>query len=150
MSSSLYEVLGVAPTASVETIHDAYRAMARAEHPDAVGATEETQARMARINEAWRVLGDQQLRDIYDRDNGFAVRGEWSGRDELDGDGPIPPSSPIPAIIALGAAFGAISIAVGFAGSARGAVVFGALLLVAAAMVWAYQVVSSMRPRQRD
>lgn len=66
---SWYDVLGVAPTASASEIREAYRALARRHHPDqqssAAGAAGGEE--MARINEAYRVLGDPARRNDYDR-----------------------------------------------------------------------------------
>jgi hypothetical protein len=62
---SHYEVLAVAPTAPPSEIRAAYRRAARAAHPDRHGAG--SAARMAAVNEAWRVLGDPALRRAYDQ-----------------------------------------------------------------------------------
>ena len=51
-----YQLLGVAPTASVDEIRAAYRRLARALHPDAHGGA--AAPAMASVNEAWRVLSD--------------------------------------------------------------------------------------------
>ena len=59
-----YEVLGIAPNAHPSDVRDAYRRAARAAHPDRHGAG--SSARMAAVNEAWRVLGDPSLRRGYD------------------------------------------------------------------------------------
>jgi len=63
-----YDVLGVAPTARVDEIREAYRRLAREHHPDrtaasgsAVGAVS-----MSAINEAYRVLNDPARRAVYD------------------------------------------------------------------------------------
>lgn len=58
-----YGVLGVANTASAEEIKVAYRAAAKANHPDLGGDP----ALMLRINEAYAVLKDTSLRADYDR-----------------------------------------------------------------------------------
>lgn len=60
-----YEVLGVDRDATTGEIRSAFRRLARAHHPDtnAAGSIE----MLASINEAWRVLGDAQLRRAYDR-----------------------------------------------------------------------------------
>src|SRR5688500_6811551 len=50
-----YDVLGVAGDASADEIHAAYRRLARRLHPDMGGAD---LAEMARVNAAWKVLGD--------------------------------------------------------------------------------------------
>ena len=58
-----YEILGVDPDAPTPQIRDAYRRAAREHHPDAPGGDA---ARMAAVNEAWRVLGDRASRREYD------------------------------------------------------------------------------------
>lgn len=68
-SRTHYEVLGVSPDCSFEELRTAYRRLARALHPDVVGAatTQERGTRsMAEVNEAWRVLSDTSLRQHYD------------------------------------------------------------------------------------
>lgn len=72
MARSYYDVLGVPPTASADTIRRAYRGGARALHPDhRPGASPEESAAAARamqeLNEAWRVLGDPVRRSDYDQ-----------------------------------------------------------------------------------
>jgi hypothetical protein len=69
--ATYYEVLGVAPSASVEEIRRAYLAKARTLHPDViVGASAELRDRAARgmqaVNEAWGVLRDPAKRRAYD------------------------------------------------------------------------------------
>jgi curved DNA-binding protein CbpA len=58
----LYEVLQVDRHAEPEVIRAAYRALARRHHPDFGGGARE----MARINDAWAVLGDPARRAAYD------------------------------------------------------------------------------------
>jgi len=60
--NDLYEVLQVRRGAEPEVIRAAYRALARKHHPDFGGSPE----RMAAINEAWAILGDQAAREAYD------------------------------------------------------------------------------------
>jgi molecular chaperone DnaJ len=97
-----YELLGVQPTATAEQIRDAYRRQARIWHPDRseTGSAD----KMARLNDAYRVLSDPGRRAIYDRDlngpqvsySGSAVGGargstrdgaehtaDWRGYDEI-------------------------------------------------------------------
>ncbi|TKY86419.1 hypothetical protein EX895_004568 [Sporisorium graminicola] len=57
-----YKVLGVKRSDDLATIKKAYRKMARENHPDKGGSQE----KMAQINEAWGVLGDEDLRKKYD------------------------------------------------------------------------------------
>ncbi|MGB8860710.1 MAG: DnaJ domain-containing protein [Ilumatobacteraceae bacterium] len=61
---TLYDTLAVARDASAADIRAAYRRAARASHPDIQGET--SAARMADVNEAWRVLGDPVRRRDYD------------------------------------------------------------------------------------
>lgn len=60
-----YELLGVAPTSSVDEVRAAYRRLARECHPD-VAAAGSAPGTMAEVNEAWRVLSDADLRKRYD------------------------------------------------------------------------------------
>jgi molecular chaperone DnaJ len=53
----------VRPSASAEEIRGAYRRLARAHHPDAGHGSD---ADMAAVNEAWRVLSDPGRRALYD------------------------------------------------------------------------------------
>ena len=65
-----YRTLGVPASASSDELRDAYRALARRLHPDRVAdpsARRGADDRMAKVNEAWRVLGDPDLRAAYDR-----------------------------------------------------------------------------------
>jgi molecular chaperone DnaJ len=61
-----YQVLGVVSTATPAEIREAYRAQARIWHPDRsrTGSSD----RMARLNEAYRVLSDPGRRAVYDRE----------------------------------------------------------------------------------
>jgi DnaJ domain len=63
-SSNLYEVLQVSPEASIEVIRAAYRALARAYHPD-VNADPEATPHMRRLNAAYQVLSDPDRRARY-------------------------------------------------------------------------------------
>ena len=65
MPEDLYRTLQVEPNADLETIHVAYRRLARLYHPDLnprPGAAE----RMRAINTAYRVLSDPRQRAVYD------------------------------------------------------------------------------------
>ena len=68
-----YATLGIDSDSDHETIRQAWVAAARTHHPDAmVGASEEevrrAETRMHEINEAWRVLGSDELRKAYDKE----------------------------------------------------------------------------------
>lgn len=64
LHDTLYDTLAVGPDASAAEIRAAYRRAARANHPDTQG--EASAARMAEVNEAWRVLSDPARRRAYD------------------------------------------------------------------------------------
>jgi curved DNA-binding protein CbpA len=57
-----YSVLGAASGATREEIERLYKRLARRHHPDRGGDEEEMKA----LNEAWRVLGDEDARRAYD------------------------------------------------------------------------------------
>lgn len=60
-----YERLRVAPSATPQQIHDAYRRLAREAHPDR-NRRMDAESRMAAINAAYRVLRDPARRREYD------------------------------------------------------------------------------------
>jgi hypothetical protein len=62
-----YDVLELDRDASAEEIRDSYHALARQYHPDVVGQDPKSTQRFALINEAYRILNDQQRRYQYDR-----------------------------------------------------------------------------------
>lgn len=80
-----YEVLGVAPDASVAEIRRAYHARARLYHPDAHAAAAkdvrlEAERAMQNVNGAWTVLRDPATRRRYDRSlERAAARGDGAG-----------------------------------------------------------------------
>ena len=59
-----YVVLGVRPDASDETIREAYRALAKASHPDLVG--DDGLRAMSRLNTAWDLIRDPVRRTTFD------------------------------------------------------------------------------------
>jgi len=65
-----YELLGVKPAATSQEIAKAYRKLAVKHHPDKAKTDEEKKKRtelFKKIGEAYQVLSDQKLRDIYDK-----------------------------------------------------------------------------------
>jgi curved DNA-binding protein CbpA len=67
MKPDYYSVLGVPPRASPAEIRQAYRALARRDHPDRRGAGDfPGEAAMAALNEAFETLGDRERRRRYD------------------------------------------------------------------------------------
>ena len=63
-----YDVLGVSPDATAQSIKSRYRELAKEMHPDVSG--EESDTDMARINEAYEVLSDKSRRAEYDKRRG--------------------------------------------------------------------------------
>jgi curved DNA-binding protein CbpA len=61
---TLYEVLMLHPSATIEVINAAYRALAKQHHPDHAGP--EAAQQMAAINEAYAVLSNEAKRARYD------------------------------------------------------------------------------------
>lgn len=64
-SSTLYQTLGVQPSADSESLRKAYRKLARKHHPD-VNKAPDAHDLMARINEAFETLIDPERRADYD------------------------------------------------------------------------------------
>lgn len=69
IARNLYDILGVAETASTEELRKAYRAIARASHPDKNPGNAEAAARFNEATEAYTVLSDPGKRARYDRSN---------------------------------------------------------------------------------
>ena len=61
-----YELLQVTPTADLEIITAAYRALIRRHHPDR-NPSPTADATTKRLNEAWEILSDPAQRAEYDR-----------------------------------------------------------------------------------
>jgi hypothetical protein len=70
-----YAVLGVPRTATREEIARAYRALAKRHHPDAGAPPSPT---MARINEAWSILGSTSRRARWDADHRVVQPPHWA------------------------------------------------------------------------
>jgi|GEM_PF-5691369 len=67
-SNDYYEILGVSPKASAETIQQTYRKKAKQYHPDLnQDRLEWATAQFQSLNEAYAVLGDATLRQQYDQ-----------------------------------------------------------------------------------
>ncbi len=76
-----YAVLQVAPDASDEVIHGAYRALVKQHHPDryrGASSTQHAEERMKAINQAYNVLGDATKRACYDRERQWASDGTFT------------------------------------------------------------------------
>ncbi|HLZ26319.1 MAG TPA: J domain-containing protein [Chloroflexota bacterium] len=66
-ATDYYQLLGVAPGASVDEIQAAYRRLAKAVHPDLNSGSTAAAARMAQVNVAKSVLLDPETRASYDQ-----------------------------------------------------------------------------------
>ncbi|MGH3781849.1 MAG: DnaJ C-terminal domain-containing protein [Pseudonocardiaceae bacterium] len=66
MARDYYEVLGVARDAGADELQQAYRRLARANHPD-INNDPAAEERFKEINEAYHVLADPDTRRRYDR-----------------------------------------------------------------------------------
>lgn len=73
-----YRILQVAPTASPEQIKQAYRALAKALHPDLNRGQDTTQA-FQTVNEAYSVLSDPAQRAAYDQTGSPAPKNTGRG-----------------------------------------------------------------------
>jgi len=74
---TMYEVLMLHPSATIEVINAAYRALAKRYHPDHAGPEGATM--MALINEAYAILSDPDKRARYDEILGKVGTGELIG-----------------------------------------------------------------------
>src|SRR6266704_1208633 len=66
-AKNLYDVLGVAKTASADEIKKAYRKLARQYHPDKNPGDKEAEERFKEVQTAYDVLSDPEKRKQYDR-----------------------------------------------------------------------------------
>ncbi len=73
--SDPYAVLGVEPTATHAELKKAYRKRAMEWHPDRNSAPD-AEARFKEVAWAWELLGDEDRRRAFDREQGRASRGE--------------------------------------------------------------------------
>jgi curved DNA-binding protein len=89
MPRDFYDVLGVSRDAGPDELQQAYRRLARANHPD-VNKDPGAEERFKEVNEAYHVLNDPQLRKRYDRfgDDFRQVPEDWEERVGAAAGGP--------------------------------------------------------------
>jgi molecular chaperone DnaJ len=77
LETDYYAVLGVKSDASDKEIKKAYRKLAQQYHPDTNAGDTAAESRFKEVNEAYEVLGDQEMRKEYDhvREMGYFVGG---------------------------------------------------------------------------
>ena len=102
-----YAVLGVPRTATREEVARAYRALAKQHHPDS-GAPPSTT--MARINEAWSILGSPSRRASWDEAHPVVRAPHWAATPPRPPQRPEPAVAPPPSRMDSGwAAFGVVA-----------------------------------------
>jgi len=79
MAKDLYEVLGVAKSATDQEIKKAYRKLALEYHPDKNKGNKEAETKFKEINQAYEVLSDQQKRSQYDQFGSSGAQGFGGG-----------------------------------------------------------------------
>ena len=82
MAQDYYEILGAKRNVSQSEIKKAYRRLARKYHPDVNPGDRSAEERFKQIQEAYRVLSDQEKRKIYDRQGYYR-----DGQQAAAGDG---------------------------------------------------------------
>ena len=137
-----YSVLGVPHDASYDDIRLAYLRLARRVHPDMRGGDPASVEQMSRINRAWELLSDTEVRVAYDlhnqdiasdsRDNGAGIH---SDTDDL----PIT-AGRLPEWLLLGAPTSCISgvfvLILGFVVDIMPMTIFGLFMLIVSAVLF--------------
>jgi hypothetical protein len=65
-ATGLYEQFGVSSDASIDDLRRAFRQQAKDAHPDLREATSDATDDMVRLNRAWEILRDSEMRAAYD------------------------------------------------------------------------------------
>lgn len=70
-----FETLNISPNAEAEVIRSAYKALAKKYHPDNSDLpTEISEQKMILINEAYRILSDERLKEQHLKELGYAAQ----------------------------------------------------------------------------
>ena len=81
-----YDILEVAPQASLDQIKQAYRRLARKYHPDLNPGDSTAEERFKVLGEAYEVLSDPERRSLYEKFSCFCMqKGFGRGRAKLSG-----------------------------------------------------------------
>ena len=75
MAESLYDIIGVAKTASADEIRKAYRKLARAHHPDVNPGNSAAEEKFKKVSAAYDVLSDEKKRAAYDEFGDASLQG---------------------------------------------------------------------------
>ncbi|MBV8762946.1 MAG: DnaJ domain-containing protein [Deltaproteobacteria bacterium] len=75
MAESLYDILGVAKTASADQIRKAYRKLARTHHPDVNPGNSAAEEKFKKVSAAYDVLSDEKKRAAYDEFGDASLQG---------------------------------------------------------------------------
>jgi len=86
-----YQILGVAKTAGEKEIKQAYRKLARKNHPDVNPGDKPSEERFKEISEAYEVLSDKEKRAKYDQ---FGEQWQYAQKAGANGPGGVTYQTP--------------------------------------------------------
>ncbi len=75
MAESLYDIIGVAKTATADEIRKKYRKLARKHHPDVNPGDAAAEATFKKVSAAYEVLSDEKKRAAYDEFGDDSMKG---------------------------------------------------------------------------
>ncbi len=87
MTRDYYEILGAKRTASQSELKKIYRRLARRYHPDVNPGDPSAEERFKQIQEAYKVLGDQEKRKFYDQQGYYRDGQQAAAGDGFQGSG---------------------------------------------------------------